>query len=89
MVSEKIILEKSFRDLEDVFLRMEQNKNKPIFIIGKEERKIIEKFEELCPSRRTTSNILNFFRLLEDLIKSGFIGVKNENETYEEKNGDN
>ena len=75
----KIVLEKTFRELEDKFLRIAYDIEYEQGIVSNEERKTIKKFKDLCGGRIVSNNIIFFFRILEDLVNDGFIGATYEN----------
>jgi hypothetical protein len=79
----KIVLEKTFRNLEDKVLRLSYNIENEQGIVSQEEREIVEKFGKLCTGRSVSNNIILFFRLLESLIDEGFLGATYENNCNE------
>jgi hypothetical protein len=76
----KLLLQKTFRDLEDKLLKANHEINFNLRPVSEEMKETVKMFEGLCLGRSVSNNIITFFRLLEDLVDKGVIGA-----SYEEK----
>lgn len=76
----KLLLGKTFRDLEDVLLKADHEIRFDLRPVSNEMRETVKMFERLNSGRSVSNNIITFFRLLEDLVDKGVIGA-----SYEEK----